>query len=375
MLKHATIAIDRAWNSWSDRPAEAVFLPLGVRITPVVYSTRARATSAIEPRRDVVRLGRHAIDGSVIELETELAGTTLAFASTKPDPFALRGTWTAKTMAEWGLRFWVNIALSSDGGEIVHFVSAEGAALVKIGTRFVALVTADAPVQVTGHASISDLRQDFHDNGYFHVESRSNAAPVLVLRFNLEMMPRGAYAAAVADSAELAIAKARAALADQACAVMPSQTGLATGALDAVRDIVGWNTMWDAGNARPYTAVTRIWNLGTFAVWYNDQTYAALLASVFDTNLARENMAVAHAGATPQGNVACIVTSRDEWVDRSQPPLGALIAWQLYLRSGERSGLETIYPALARNQLWWRTHRDPDGSGLMSCGTSDVGEG
>ncbi len=375
MLKHATIAIDRAWNSWSDRPAEAVFLPLGVRITPVLYSSRARSTSAIEPRRDVVRLGRHGIDGSVIELETDLAGTTLAFASTKPDPFVLRGTWVAKVRGEWGLRFWVTLALSAEGGEAVQYDAASGAALVKIGTRFVALVTDAVPVQVTGHASIEALRQDYQDNGYFDVDSRSTEASVLALRFNLEMMPQGTYAAAVADSAARAIAKAKAALGPPVSAALPCQTGLAAGALDAVRDIVGWNTLWDAVNARPYTAVTRIWNLGTFAVWYNDQTYAALLAGVFDTNLARGNMAVAHAGATPQGNVACIVTSKDQWVDRSQPPLGSLIAWQLYLRSGERSGLEAVYPTLARNQRWWRAMRDPDGSGLVSCGTSDVGEG
>jgi putative isomerase len=29
---------------------------------------------------------------------------------------------------------------------------------------------------------------------------------------------------------------------------------------------------------------------------------------------------------------------------------------------------------MARNQRWWRQMRDPDGSGLISCGTSDVGE-
>jgi putative isomerase len=142
-----------------------------------------------------------------------------------------------------------------------------------------------------------------------------------------------------------------------------------------VRDVVGWNTIWDKVNHRPYTAVTRIWNLGEFAVWYNDQTFAALLAGVFDADLARENMAVALAGATPQGNIACIVTSNDAWVDRSQPPHGSLVAWLLYLRSGERSLIEASYEALARNQRWWREHRDPDRFGLVSCGTSDVGEG
>ncbi|MBB5537590.1 MGH1-like glycoside hydrolase domain-containing protein [Rhizobium giardinii] len=376
MLKHSTIPLDRAWNTWSTRPAEMVFLPLGVRITPVLYSTRSRTVSLIEPRRDSVRLGRHRIDGSVIELETEHSGTTIALSSTKTTAFAFRGSWNGAQSGEWGLRFWVTIAISAEGGEPVRFDEKQGVALVKVGTRFVAVVTGEAPVQVTGHATIDDLRADFEANGYFHLASRSTEAPVLALRFNLEMMRRGAHAAAAADSADLAIANARACLAaDVQPAVAPAHTGDYAGALDAIRDVVAWNTVWDETNARPYTAVTRIWNLGKFAVWYNDQTFAALLAGMFDADLARENMAVALAGATPQGNIACIVTSNDAWVDRTQAPHGALVAWLLYQRTGERSILEASYTALARNQRWWRSHRDPDATGLVSCGTSDVGEG
>lgn len=376
MPKHSTIPLMRAWNSWSNRPAEMVFLPLGVRVTPILYSTRSRTTSAIEPRRDTVRLGRHAIDGSLIELETDHSGTTVAFSTTKTDPFVIRGSWNGKASAEWGLRFWLTLAISSDGGEMAVHDAGQNITLVKIGTRFVAVATADVPVHVTGHDTIDALRADYEENGYFYTATRKNEAPVIALRFNLEMMRKGAYAAAVADSAELAIAKAKESLVAQAPADMAdAQTGQFEGALDAMRDVVAWNTIWDDTNARPYTAVTRIWNLGKFAVWFNDQIFAALLAGVFDADLARENMATAMASATPQGNIACIVTSNDAWVDRTQLPFGALVVWQLYQRSGERSFIQASYDALARNRLWWDANRDPDGSGLLSCGTSDVGEG
>ncbi|MEO8241984.1 MAG: trehalase family glycosidase [bacterium] len=372
MLKHATVPIQRAWNSWSERPGEMVFLPLGVRVTPVLYSSRLRRCAKLEPRQDVMRLGRHTLDGSEIDFEADLAGTTVAFATTKPDPFAFRGSWAGKTSAEWGLRFWVNLAISTEDGTEVRFDAEEGVALVQIGDRFVAVATADAPVQVTGHADLDALCADFETHGYFYRDSRSKSAPLLALRFNLEMMRQGTYSAAVADSADLAIAGARAALAEPVTVANPK--GEVAEALAAVRDIVGWNTIWDGTNNRPYTAVTRIWNLGTWAVWHNDQTYAALLAGVFDSTLARENLATALASATPQGNFACIATSRDTWVDRSQPPLGSLIAWGLYLRSGELSILQQCYSAMARNQRWWRRMRDPDGFGLISCGTSDVGD-
>ncbi len=372
MLKHTTVSTARAWNSWSDRPGEMVFLPLGIRVTPLLYSSRLRQCIKLEPRSDTLRLGRHSIDGAIIEFEADLAGTTLAFATTKPQPFAFRTIWNAPKTAEWGLRFWVSIAISAEDGTKASFDSTQNITLLKSGDRFTAIATEHPPVQVTGHESLDALCADYAENGYFTRDSRATSAPVLALRFNLEMMLSGTYAAAVADSAPLAIAAAKAALTAEHPA--PDASTPHAESLSAIRDIVGWNTIWDATNNRPYTAVTRIWNLGTFAVWHNDQTYAALLAGLLDTELARENLATALSAATPQGNFACISTSRDTWVDRSQPPLGSLIAWQLYQRSGERSILEQCYPAMARNQRWWREMRDPDDSGLISCGTSDVGD-
>ncbi|MCE7029983.1 MGH1-like glycoside hydrolase domain-containing protein [Jiella avicenniae] len=371
-----TIPADRAWNTWSDRPAEMVFLPLGVRITPVIYSTSARKATTIGARDS--RLGRHAIDGSLIGIETTHAGTRLSLSYEKSgDPFAVAGRWEGLELGEWGLRFWVTICLSADGGETVTYQPDERAALVKIGQRFVALVAEEEPVQVTTHQDVAALAADFEANGYFHLASRGTAGPTIGLRFNLEMMRNGRFAAAVADRADLAVAKAREALAaaclDEA-ARPPAEREAPVRALEAVRDVMAWNTVWDPVNRRPYTAVSRIWNLGEFAVWYNDQTYHALMAGLFDRELARVNLAAAMVSATPQGNFACIVTSNDAWVDRTQTPNGAFVLWLLYLRTGERSLLESCYAPLARNQRWWRAHRDPTGAGLVSCGTSDVGE-
>ncbi|MBC8129548.1 MAG: glycoside hydrolase family 37, partial [Rhizobiaceae bacterium] len=192
-------------------------------------------------------------------------------------------------------------------------------------------------------------------------------------RFNLEMMPDCAFAAGVADDPKRAVAKARTALAAGPQEVELLHSGLNAGALDAVRDVMGWNTLYDTANRRRTTSISRIWNLGDFAVWFNDQTYTALMTQLFDPALGRENLAVALASETPQGNVACLLTSRDAWVDRSQPPNGALVAFTMYLRSRDRSLLDLAFGPLARNHRWWRAHRDPDACGLVSCGTSDIG--
>ncbi|GBQ23782.1 hypothetical protein AA12717_1592 [Gluconacetobacter sacchari DSM 12717] len=368
-----TISGATAWNSWSDRPAEMVFLPLGVTVTPVLYATSTRRATTIAAGPDLT-FGTHDIDGTHIGFSTHHAGTTIDFAYRKVGPWRYRATWHGAHLAEWGLRYWVTVCLSGPGMQ-ARYCPQDHAAVVKVGSRWVALVAAPAPVQTTVHDSIAAVVEDFEQNGYFYRGSRGDTGPVVALRFNLEMMRHGGFGVAVADSEQLAIAGARAALAQPADDdTPPLQQGLFAGALDAIRDVMGWNTLYDRINHRPYTAVSRIWNLGDFAVWYNDQTYAALMTGLFDPDCGRANMAVAMASATPQGNFACIVTSNDAWVDRTQAPNGAFMAWMMYLRTRDRSLLERVYAPLARNNRWWRAHRDPDGRGLVSCGTSDVGE-
>lgn len=371
MLVDPNIPVAEAWNSWSDRPAELVFLPLGVRIAPVLYSSALRQATPIRPPQDI-RLGRHDLRGEHIDFETRHGGTRLAFAYDKPEPFTVTGGWQLLESGEWGLRYWVTLAIGAPGVE-AEFDAESGCAVVEVAGRFVALAAQEPPVLVTAHADVAALAADFEANGYFDKSSRGVRAPVLGLRFNLEMMPRQRFAAAVADSRALAIARARQALVLPTAEPAPLHTGRNAGALDAMRDVLGWNTLFDTTRRRPYTAASRIWGLGD-AVWFNDQCFAALMGGVLDPAFARANLAVALTSATPQGNIACLVNPKDAWVDRTQAPHGAFTVWSLYLRSGDRSLLEAAYAPLARNQMWWRAHRDPDGRGLVSCGTSDVGD-
>ena len=115
MLRHATIPLARAWNTWSSRPAEMVFLPLGVRLTPMAYAASTGRATLFPPGQGV-RYGRHHLDGSLVEIGLTHAGTELRWTWTKPDPFTAVATWTAPVLGEWGLRFWLNLALSAEGG-------------------------------------------------------------------------------------------------------------------------------------------------------------------------------------------------------------------------------------------------------------------
>ncbi len=150
------------------------------------------------------------------------------------------------------------------------------------------------------------------------------------------------------------------------------------GALDAIRDVIGWNTVYDPVNRRPYTALSRNWSsakFGGFGVWLDDVLYHALLAGILDLDLAEENLRAVFAGRTGAGNLPCLLTGRDAWVDRSQPPIGAFVVWLLYRRWGERRLLAGSWETLLANHEWWWRERDGNGNGLLEYGTSPVGDG
>jgi len=91
--------------------------------------------------------------------------------------------------------------------------------------------------------------------------------------------------------------------------------------------------------------------------------------------VARENLEAVLAGAQPAGNLPCLLTGNDAWVDRSQPPIGAFIVWMLYLRLRDRGLLTLAFRRLLANHEWWWRLRDGDGDGLVEYGTSPVGGG
>src|SRR5690606_3692376 len=129
---------------------------------------------------------------------------------------------------------------------------------------------------------------------------------------------------------------------------------------------------------RPYVTCSRNWDLrkfGGFGFWLNDTAVNALLLSMFDPVQARENVATFLNGSTPEGNLPCLLTGNDSWVDRTQSPVVSLIVWQIYLRTGDRTLLEQAFPVLARNQDWWQRTRDGNGNGILEFGSSRVGNG
>lgn len=385
-MSESLVPLVRAWNSWdAEYPAEMAYLPLGLRVGFCAYAASTNAFTRFPAGTDGVRLGPRAIDGDGIQLDLAHAGTTLRLCYGKPDPFTLRGRWAAGRFGEWGLRFWVMLVVrlappDADGAlQPWHYHAATGELTARHGPLHAVIRGERPPLMATFHESIDDLQRELETEGYFYLGSRGENGPVAVLRYHLEEMPEFGFAVGLADDPSLASRQAEQALSKPAPpAVLPRQEGSFAGALDAVRDVVGWNTVWDEVNRRPYTSLSRNWvsqKFGGFGVWLDDVVYHALLGGMFDLGVARENVEAVLAGARPQGNLPCLMTGRDSWVDRTQPPIASFALWMLYLRSGGRELLERAYPTLLANHDWWWRTRDGDGNGLVEYGTSPVGEG
>src|SRR5215470_3327699 len=357
-MRETDIPAPRAWNSWdSEHPAEMSYLPLGMRITPCAYASSANRFTRFPAGKGVV-LGPRALDGNGVDLTLAHAGTSLALSYDKPDPLTLRGHWKAQHLAEWGLRFWIVVVLRwtlPDAEQAVEWTydPETGEMSATEASHTIVIRGERLPLLATFHDSLDALQQEYETKGYFCLDSRGERGRVAVLRYHLEEMPRFTFAACIANDRKTASEGASAVLSPALAAPLrPLQTGRYAGALDAVRDVIGWNTVWDGANRRPYTSLSRNWvaqKFGGWGVWLNDVLYHGLMAGLFDTSLARENLAAVLAGSTPQGNLPCLLTGRDSWVDRSQPPIGSFIVWMLYLRTGQRELLSMSYGALKQN--------------------------
>ncbi len=139
----------------------------------------------------------------------------------------------------------------------------------------------------------------------------------------------------------------------------------------AIQTAMAWDTIYEPEHNRVVSPVSRIWNIawGGYVLFEWDNYFAALLASAENKEIAYANAVEMTREATEIGlvpNFATVngVSSRD----RSEPPVGALVCYELYRRFGERWFLEEVFPNLLHWNRWWHEHRSLDG---LLCWGSD----
>ncbi|WP_374655465.1 amylo-alpha-1,6-glucosidase [Dongia sp.] len=376
------LAPARHWNTWrSEYPAQIMHLPLGLTVTVTAYAAAAASFTDFPAVKGQLTYGPRDVTARDVSFSARHGGTGFDWRWDQPVEGALRGAWRATAFGEWGLRFWIMPVFEVEGREDIvwRFDPRNGVLAAEIDGCHVAVVGSQAPLMATFHKDRQALAAELAEFGYFYLGSRGTSGRMAVLRYNLDEMPAMHFAVGLGANGTEALQKAKAALAMAPAPALPSN-----GALDAIRDIVGWNSVHDFINDWPYMSLSRTWvaqKFGGFGLWLTDIFYHALGSSFLDTQMARENIRAVLATETPQGNLPCLITGRDQWIDRSQPPVCSLILWKIWKHTGADDLVELGYRKLLRAHDWWFTHRDgapkgATGKGLMSWGTSaGIGDG
>ncbi len=129
---------------------------------------------------------------------------------------------------------------------------------------------------------------------------------------------------------------------------------------------LSWDTIYESESGRLCSTVSRIWNQGWggYVLFDWDTFFAAAMASLDGPELAWLNAIAIVDEATEAGFIPNFAANNDyKSRDRSQPPVGALVAMGIYQRHGGEWFLQRVYPTLLRQNEWFAAHRTlPDGS-------------
>jgi putative isomerase len=389
-----SVGVARQWNTWDAKdPLAFVHLPSGLTLRFSAFSSAHGHYRLLGQGPGVVLLD-HESDGRFVRARVAHAGAELELVYAKPDPHRVLARLRVLKLGEWGLRFWIACELgfqNLEGGPPPWrpdepWVAAENIApmppakpprlIARHRSLFASVQSATPAVYGGAYREIGTFADDLDARGYFTPPRDEPEARWGVLRFNAQMHPEVLVAVALASDRTAAEEAAAQAL---RAAPAPARHSEDASARAAVRDVMAWNTLWDSANHRPTTVLTRNWLKAKFSgwgVWLNDMLFHALLAGVIgDFATARANLEAALEYQSAEGNLACLRTAGEEWIDRSQSPIGAYVLWRLFEMTGDRSLLAEHFPVLIRAHRWWSERRDGNGDGLFEYGSSPTGTG
>jgi len=381
------------WNTWdADWPACAVHLGSGAVLRVGAYSASANSFTDF-PWSPAYRLGTHHIDGSQIAVDLNHAGSTVRLELAAAGDGCVTGRLTCTDMAEWGLRFWLLLEFGSDaagdpaavrlitpaGGEYLH----PPVALLDRGEEgpSAAFSTLDRPADARLTTERNVLGTLMESQSYYARPPAPERGRFAVFRISATD-PVTVFAAAAGPDAPAARDRLRRALTDaepERDAGGPVSPAAVSGNRAAVRDVLGWNTVWDPASGRAYTAATRAWiarKFGGFGVWQIDGFLHSILAAhLGETRLAWDNVAAVLAGRTERGNLTALRAATTDWQDRSHPPVGAQACWSVQAMTPDDDAAARAAEVLAGAFDWWFATRDGNRNGLLEYGSSPVGDG
>lgn len=131
-------------------------------------------------------------------------------------------------------------------------------------------------------------------------------------------------------------------------------------AFGAIRAGLAWNTIYDPGLGRIMTTVSRDWNVGSggYILFGWDNFFLSYASALFSKELAYANFAEHLRSLTRDGLIPNVEQPDGKVsLDRSQPPVGALMLKEIFKRYGDRWLLEASFDDLLAWNRWWAAKR------------------
>lgn len=147
-------------------------------------------------------------------------------------------------------------------------------------------------------------------------------------------------------------------------------------ALCGMRRSLLWNLVYESRNGRPITPVSRNWcrgrgnMFGDYVIFGWDTFFAALSYGLFSKEMAYATYFSILEEITPEGHVPNFGSGTGPSRDRSEPQVGALCAWKLYVQYGDKWFLEECFDRLLTWNRWRFRERDFNKDGLLELGST-----
>jgi len=142
----------------------------------------------------------------------------------------------------------------------------------------------------------------------------------------------------------------------------------------AQQSVLAWNMIYDAGRNAVFAPVSRVWNsfFGGHYVLFDWDTYLSGLMAGFDNKqLAYANVMEVTKGIDVYGMVPNYTAANGLGSpDRSQPPVGSMVVYELYDKYKDKWLVEQTYNRLLKWNRWWPKHRDA--KGYLCWGSDDI---
>lgn len=337
----------QGWNTWYNNSLISyLYLPEGLSINLNIGTPNNRSlltevfkASDILKRAEKVTPGLRADDGSYTSLTLECYDTKLK-VETAADGELFMALITPIEPSDRVLVINAGIAFGKDG-----MIGKKGDMLTaRIGDKDWTIRTTGIPIDKEYFATTAPRLNVKLEN------------PIAIYTGNQKSMPE----------IELIIANHRKLQEERV-----KQWGNLAESFLSMQTILAWNTIYDARNHRAITPVSRLWNKnwGGYVLFDWDTYFAAYMLSLFNKELAYANAieitkAITSDGFIPnfesEGGSNGQLERQSSW-DRSQPPVGSKIIWEIYRHYGEKWFLKEVYDELLTWNRWWKNNRDEQG--------------